>query len=149
MAEIAPFLFFLILGAALISAELLIFNFSVFWFLFIGIGAVVAALVAWLFPGIGWLYSSLTFVVASTLTSVGLYSPLKRWQQKPSAMPGNDAIGQMVDVIELVEEGKQGTVEWSGTDWSARLASGSEALAVGDQAEIVKINGIVLLVKKT
>lgn len=147
MAELGPFLFFLLLGGALITAELLIFNFSVFWFLFIGIGAVVAALLAWMVPGVGWLYSSLTFVVASTITSLALYSPLKKWQQKPSAMAGNDALGQEVDVTTEISAEKNGKVLWSGSSWEAKLAEGSAPLKAGDHAEIVKISGIILTVK--
>lgn len=148
MAEIGPFLFFLFLGAALISAELLIFSFSVFWFLFIGLGAIIAALVAWLVPGAGWFISSATFVIASLVVSVSLYSPLKRWQAKPSAMPGNEAYGKVVDVTESISADSKGAVDWSGASWAAKLDPDSEALSEGDKAEIVDINGIVLTVKK-
>ncbi len=148
MQAIGPFLFFLMLGAALISAELLIFNLSVFWFLFVGIGAIIAALFAWLVPESGWLMSSIAFVVGSALASILLYSPLRRWQQKPSIMPGNDALGQEVSVLEPITTSKSGKVSWSGTTWDAKLAAGSEALEPEEQAEIAEISGIILFVKK-
>ena len=148
MQAIGPFLFFLMLGAALISAELLIFNLSVFWFLFVGIGAIIAALFAWLVPESGWLMSSIAFVVGSALASIVLYSPLRRWQQKPSIMPGNDALGQEVSVLEPITTSKSGKVSWSGTTWDAKLAEGSEALEPEEQAEIAEISGIILFVKK-
>ena len=148
MAEIGPFLFFLILGASLISAELLIFSFSVFWFLFIGVGAIIAALVAWWVPGAGWALSSTVFVVASVITSVSLYAPLKRWQSQPSAMPGNDAYGKVVEVTEAITSDSAGKVDWSGASWAAKLHPESEALESGDKARIMEITGIVLMVKK-
>ncbi|WP_086930507.1 NfeD family protein [Agarilytica rhodophyticola] len=148
MAESSPFLFFIIAGVALITAELLIFNMSLFWFLFVGIGALIAAVVVWFIPGVGWLYASVTFVIASALTSIALYKPLRRWQQKPGAMPGNDAIGQHVNVLEEISQAKSGKVTWSGAVWDAKLVGSSEPLQKGENAVIAEITGIVLLVQK-
>lgn len=148
MDQMSPFVFYIIVGAALISAELLIFNLSVFWFLFIGLGAIIAGASAWIFPEAGWLYTTLIFVVASATVSVALYPPLKKWQAKPSAMPGNDAIGKEVDIIEAVTKEKAGKAEWSGATWDAKLASNSEDIAIGESAVITSINGIKLTVTK-
>lgn len=148
MTAFGPFLFFLLLGAALIVAEILIFNLSIFWFLFVGLGALVAALVSWMFPESSWLLAIVTFTVATTLIAVALYRPLKRFQNKKGPMAGNDALGQSVEVLDDLTDHNQGKVTWSGTSWSARLAQGSESLKKGEQAEIVEVQGIVLLVRK-
>lgn len=147
MSNLGPFLFYILVAAALISAELLIFNLSVFWFLFIGIGAACAALLAWLVPDIGWVYSSLCFVTVSVITAGVLYAPLRRWQQAPSKMPGNDAVGQSVELVDAISCEQGGKVLWSGATWEAKLVDGSEPLAAGTTAEIVSINGIVLTIK--
>ena len=63
-------------------------------------------------------------------------------------MPGNDALGQSVEVLENIEGAALGKVLWSGASWEAKLAEGSDALVSGDRAEIVEINGIVLSIKK-
>ncbi len=147
--ELSPFLFYIVLGVILITAEVLIFGMSVFWFLFIGIGAIVAAIAAWLIPDISWLIATGTFVIASATIAGLLYVPLKRWQQKPGAMPSSsDAIGQTVDVLTEITADKAGSVNWSGATWSAKLASDSEPLKEGETAEITKASGIVLFVRK-
>lgn len=148
MFEISPFLFFIVLGTLLISAELLIFNLSIFWLLLIGIGAITTAIVAWLLPDLHWLSATVTFVIASTIVSILLYTPLRRWQKKPGAMSGSDAIGQTVDVLTTITANQPGKVRWSGTHWDAKLADNSEELSKGHYAEIVGISGIVLLIKK-
>lgn len=147
MIEVTPFLFFIILGTLLIGAELLIFNLSVFWFLFIGAGAIGAAMVAWLMPETSWVFATSAFVILSAIVSLLLYKPLQRWQQTPSSMAGNDTIGQTVDVLTAIQPNQSGKVNWSGVDWEATLAENSQALAQGDKAEIVSVKGIVLVVR--
>ena len=147
MIEITPFLFFIVLGTLLIAAELLIFNLSVFWFLFIGIGAIGTAIIVWLIPETRWVFATSAFVILSAVVSLLLYKPLQRWQQTSSSMAGNDAIGQTVDVLTAIQSNQSGKVNWSGVDWEAALAENSQALAQGDRAEIVSVKGIVLVVR--
>lgn len=141
-----PALLFLIIAFGLIATELLIMQFSVFWFLFFGIGAFVTSLLCWLMPEISITLAIGVFVVASLITAAILFPPLKRWQQKPSPLPGNDAIGQKAKVIEAITEGGTGKVVWSGTEWPAQIDSGETALAVGETATIRKLEGIRLIV---
>ena len=141
-----PAIFYLLIAIALIGLELLIMQLSVFWFLFIGLGALVTSLVGWLFPEISWVSATLLFIVASVVISVLLYRPLKRWQDKPGPMPGNDAIGQVTEVVEAVTREKSGTVIWSGTEWPAELAKDEAALEAGERAVIRRLEGIRLIV---
>jgi len=144
--SVSPFLFYLLLGVGLVALELTVFGLSVFWFLFIGAGALIAAIATWLVPELGWLASTAIFVGASLLIAVVLYKPLRRWQQRPSAMPGNDALGQVVEVITWDEAKSTGAVTWSGAQWEAGLAADSGALTGGDRAYIVALSGIRLTV---
>ena len=80
------------------------------------------------------------------MISALLYPFLKRWQNKPSEIAGNDAIGQSAKVLEAITADQEGKVSWSGTDWPAQLANGEEALAVGDTAVIRQLAGIRLIV---
>lgn len=146
MIALGPFLFFLILAVALIVSEILIFNLSVFWFLFVGLGALITAVVSWLVPEITWLFAILTFVISTSIISAALYKPLKRFQTKKGPMAGNDAVGQTVTAVSDVENKKAGTVDWSGAQWTARLASGSEVVKEGELAKIKRVEGIVLYV---
>ncbi len=143
----SPAVFYLVLAVALIGAELLIMQFSVFWFLFFGLGALVTALIAWVAPELSWMISTLIFLLASLLSAAVLYPPLKRWQNKPGLIAGNDAIGQRVRVIEAISAKQEGKVFWSGSDWPARIDEGQDQpLADGDTAVIKRLEGIRLIV---
>ena len=141
-----PALFYLLLALGLIGTELLIMQLSVFWFLFIGLGALVASLAAWLIPEMSWAVATGIFVVSSVLVSAALYPLLKKWQDKPAIIPGNDAIGQKVKIIEPISADQPGRVLWSGTDWLAQLAEGEAAFELGESAVIRKLEGIRLFV---
>ena len=145
--DLSPALFYLIVAVALIGAELLIMQFSVFWFLFFGLGALVASLVAWAFPELSWVIVTLIFLAASVLSALALYPKLKRWQNQPGPIAGNDAIGQRVKVIEPISADKEGKVEWSGSDWPARMDDvQAQPFGEGDNAVIKKLEGIRLIV---
>lgn len=143
-----PVYFFLVLGLAAILIEIVLLQLTTFWLLFIGLGALVSALVMYLFPSMGWAGGAATFVVVTSLTTLVLYKPLRKWQKAPSPIQGNDALGQRVSVIEEISPDQPGKVEWSGADWDAELASGAtESIEAGSEAEIVEMTGITLIVK--
>lgn len=142
----SPALFYLLLAVGLISTELLIMQFSVFWFLFFGLGALAASLAAWLVPELSWFASTLIFVIGSLGVAAALYPMLKKWQQAPSPIAGNDAIGQKVEVVEAISPEKNGKVTWSGTEWPAQANSAEDSFSKGESAFIRKLEGIRLIV---
>jgi len=143
---VSPAVFFLIIAVVLIGAELLILQFSVFWFLFFGFGALVSAITCWFVPELSWVAATSIFLVASVLVSLLLYPPLKKWQAKPGPIAGHDAIGQQTKVISPIGPGSEGKVLWSGADWPAQLATGEEPFNEGDVAIIKELAGIRLIV---
>ena len=149
MFDSDPFFFYVIVAVSLLATELLVFQLSVFWLLFIGLGALVAALTAWFVPDASWLLTTSVFIIASAVISLLLYRPLKKWQNKPSIIAGNDAVGQSVKVLSLITKDQAGIVTWSGTDWHADLAAGSSDLEPGNTAKIVSMEGIRLTVTKS
>jgi membrane protein implicated in regulation of membrane protease activity len=147
MAAITPFWLFLIVGCALLATELLVFQFTTFWLFFVGLGALCAAVFAWLAGGAGFISTTAVFVIASALITALLYTPIRRWQSAPTTISDNNAIGQRVVVSERIQPGVAGLVSWSGTDWQAELASGQSGdLNTGDTARVVAIEGIRLIV---
>lgn len=144
--EMSPAMFYLIVAVALIGAELVIMQFSVFWFLFFGLGALVAALAAWAVPELSWFVTTAIFLFSSLGITALLYPMLKKWQNQPAPIAGNDAIGQEVKVIEAISADSTGKVLWSGSDWPAQLAKGESDFAVGDSAKIKRLDGIRLIV---
>lgn len=146
--DMSPAMFYLVVAVALIGAELVIMQFSVFWFLFFGIGALIASVTGWILPDLSWFTSTVIFLVSSIATALALYPMLKKWQNKPAPIAGNDAIGQSVKVLKAISAGDQGQVVWSGSKWPAQVDSSDEAFNAGDTAVIRRIEGIRLIVGK-
>ena len=145
-----PFLFFLTIAIVLIILEVAVFQFAIFWSLFIGLGALIAALTAMVLPDISWLISTAVFVFSSILICVLFYKPLRNWQNKPSQQPGHDAVGKMVTVMEDISQDSPGKVQWSGAGWNACLSEHDQTdLSKGDTAYIEAMEGIRLTVRKS
>lgn len=142
-------LLFLIVALVLIAVELFIMQFSVFWFLFFGIGALIASLVGFIFPDLSVAMVTGVFAVASLVAGLALFAPLRRWQNQPSPIAGHDAIGQTAEVIETITESRSGKVQWSGSEWPAQLFDGETGeFAVGENVVIRKLEGIRLYVAR-
>ncbi len=144
-----PFWLFLVIGVVLLAVEMLVFQFTTFWLFFIGVGALIAAAFAWIAGDASYLMTTLVFVVASAAVTAVLYSPLRRWQREPSAISGNNAVGQKVVVKSTVSTQKGGLVNWSGSDWQAELADDQHGeIAAGENARVVAVEGIRLVVAR-
>lgn len=145
---VSPFWLFLIAGVGLLAVELLVFQFTTFWLFFVGLGALVAAAFAWASGGSGYIMTTAVFLIASVVITALLYAPIRRWQKKPSAIEGNNAISQRVKVTSAITQSSSGTVNWSGSEWQAELVGGSTSeLIEGDWARVVDVQGIRLIVE--
>ncbi len=145
-----PFWLFLVAGVSLLAVEMLVFQFSTFWLFFIGLGALVAAAFAWVAADASFLVTTLVFVVASVIITAVLFAPLRRWQKQPSGISGNNAVGQKVVVKGSISKDSPGVVAWSGSDWQAELAEGQQDdIAIGATAQVVRVEGIRLIVSST
>jgi membrane protein implicated in regulation of membrane protease activity len=148
MDTITPFWLFLITGVVLLSIELLVFQFTTFWLFFVGLGALCAATFAWISGGAGFISTTAVFAVSSAAITALLYTPIRRWQNAPTAISDNNAVGQRVSVLQRIAPGSGGVVSWSGSDWQAELPADSVvALEAGQFAEVVAVEGIRLIVK--
>lgn len=142
-----PALFFCLLGLVLVAVELVIFQLSVFWMLFIGTGALLAAAALYLLNIQDWTIAVSLFVVSSAVVTFVGYQPLKRWQAQKSPLAGNDAIGQSVKVLTEITRDQPGKVTWSGVEWNAELcATQGRSILPGEPAYIVELTGIRLIV---
>ena len=141
-----PASLFLIIAAILIGTELLIMQFSVFWLMFFGLGALLTSAVCWLMPELGMTAAVSIFFVSSLIVSAALYPMLKRWQNKPAPLAGNDAIGKSATVVESIPADGRGKVFWSGVNWPAENADQNRAFEVGETVTIQKLEGIRLIV---
>lgn len=142
-----PVNFFIVLGIALIVFELAVMQLTTFWFLYVGLGALITALILWVIPSASWVVGIAQFVIATAFVTMIINRPLRRWQNKPGPIAGNDAVGQTVDVIETISAGHPGKVRWSGTDWDAELEEGADTIEADTKATIVAMHDITLTVK--
>ncbi len=141
-----PALVYLIIAVALIGTELLIMQFSVFWFMFFGLGALLTSLICWFVPELSMASATTVFFFASLIVSAALYPILRKWQNQPGRVAGNDVIGQTATVTQSISVGRNGKVSWSGTDWPAQSAEGEDLMDVGETVKIFKLEGIRLIV---
>lgn len=144
-----PANFFMAFGLTMIVVEVAVMQLSTFWFLYIGLGALFAALVLWVAPGLGWMGGMACFVVSTVIITVLINKPLRQWQKKPGAIAGNDAVGQSVDVLQDISADKPGKVSWSGSEWHAELVAGGPDIKAGERATIVSMHGITLVVENS
>ncbi len=144
--ENSPYLW-LALGAMLLTIEVL--GASGIGFLFAGLGAVIAAVLAHL----GWAETiwaqTAWFFAATSLWAVLLWLPMKKLKMQKHG--GSDGYNNMVgDEAIVSEEGlqpnKRGKVRWSGTVMNAKLAQDAPAVAANAAVIIKQVKGTVLIV---
>ena len=143
-----PAILFLLIAVAFIGTELLVMQFTVFWFLFFGLGALITSLLCWFIPELNWPWSTVVFLLSSIGVSLALYPLLRKMQNSPSPLSGNDAIGQTAKVSESISSSQPGKVIWSGTDWPAQTQNEQDSFAVGETVIIRELEGIRLIVSK-
>lgn len=133
-------------GLAVILSIAEIFT-SGFFLLPFGIGAAVAALLEFFWPGsIAWQWAA--FIGVSSLLLVGL----RRYaahvtHDSPQGVGVDRLIGKRGTVVEeYAEAGRLGRIRVEREEWSAD-APGYGALAIGTEVEVVSVQGTHLVVK--
>ncbi|MFJ1655508.1 NfeD family protein [Streptomyces sp. NPDC088337] len=109
------------------------------------VGAVVAAAVAGF--GFGVVVQVLTFVVVS-VALIAVVRPIaaRHRQQRPELATGVDALkGKQAVVLERVD-GSGGRIKLAGEIWSARALDTDHAYEVGEQVDVVDIEGATAVV---
>jgi membrane protein implicated in regulation of membrane protease activity len=122
-----------------------IFTFS-FGYLFASLGALVAAIVAYL--GFGWEFSALAFTVTLLLT----FWQIRPWmiQKFQTQTQLKDRFAELVGSFGKIQDAGDSDmgnyrVVIKGMDWAA---SGPKGLSAGDQIVVENIDGITLTIKK-
>jgi len=96
----------------------------------------------------GWEMIVLLVGVLSFASALFLWKPLKNYQNsKEAPNTSSDMIGRKLLVKTAISQ-DAGSVAYSGIDWQARLAAGATStIAPGAHAEVVAVDGSLLLVK--
>ncbi len=135
-------LFWGVLFLLFVVIELATVNLVTIWF---AIGALITLFVSY-FIKVNVLIQTVIFIVVS-LISLLLTKPIIRKFKVVNFEPTNSDryIGKKGDVIKRITPKEKGEVKVLGTVWTA---TSDETLEVGDEIEVVKIDGVKLIVKK-
>ena len=140
-----PWHIWVIVALALVVAEM--FN-GDFWLVCLGLGALLAAAVSLVIPGL--IPGVLAFSVGSFISLMGVRPALlRRFHALPTLRTNVDALSGRVGVVtEAIEPGTgRGRVLVEGEDW--RGASLDEtALPAGTKVSVVRVDGTQLVVEK-
>lgn len=148
MDQIA-WIIWLVVGVALIVAEIFTMGFVLFWF---GIGALAAAFAGFLGLGIGWQF--LVFAVISiALTAMSRtiflkYLPLG--DDENNVKTGMDALPGKVGTVTSASKGAlmEAAVKVYGSTWTAYPIDGESELVEGEKVEVVQIKGSSIYVRR-
>lgn len=137
----------LIIAGVCFVIEMLTVGFLIFWF---GIGALLAMLVSFIFPG-NIVLQTIVFIVSSTLLTF-LTKPLTDKLTKSDKKIQTNAysiIGKKGIVIQDINEAHSvGQIKVLGEVWSAKTDDGS-TIEKGTQIEVIRIDGVKAIVEPT
>ncbi len=138
----------LILGIALIVAEIFTLGFVLLWF---GIGAIAAAVVG-LFGG-GFLLQFVVFAAISVgLTAMSRTILARYFQHDDRSMvkTGVDSLPGKVGTVVEPSKGvmNEGAVKVFGSTWTAYPIEGEDALSQGEKVEVVEVKGSSIYVRR-
>jgi membrane protein implicated in regulation of membrane protease activity len=142
--EISPTQIWIIIGAAMLIAELLSVSFV---FAFLSLGALVTALLTWIgvLPAIN--AQLLCFSIVSVVSLFGLRKPLKAFIKRGKSLEYSEYIGDKATVVKAIPLQGEGRIFYRGTEWIAIAKDGQE-IHKGKQVIIKELDGIKLIVSE-
>ena len=137
----------LVLGIALIIAEVFTLGFVLLWF---GIGAVAAALAGMM--GAPFVIQFAIFAVVSiglTAMSRTIFAKYLSHSDENTVKMGIDALPGQVGTVTLASKGalNEGAVKVYGSTWTAYPIDGESELIEGEKVEVVSIKGSSIYVR--
>lgn len=139
----------LVLGIALVIAEIFLTSFTILWF---GLAAILVGILLWLFPEMAFTLQLFIWVVGSCALAVYWFKFFKpRMVDKTLAGISREAvIGETGQVIKVPFEGNRGTVRFTtpilGDDeWNFIC---EDLVSVGDRVRVQDFSGNTLIVSK-
>ncbi|MFI3289023.1 MAG: NfeD family protein [Rikenellaceae bacterium] len=125
--------------------EVLTLGFAVICF---AIGALVACLVAFVGGDIVWQLA--TFSVTTIVALIVVRPLIIRYLAKSKSKVETNAqalVGRRAVVTQDIRDG-EGRVRVDGDDWKAETECDTDVLLVGDKVEIVRVESVILIVKR-
>jgi inner membrane protein len=139
----------LILGMALLIAEMLLGTMTIFWF---GLGAVIIAALLFFMPGMGLTWQLFIWAVLSGALTFLWFKYFKPHMvdRTKAGIPREAVLGEIGIVIRAREEGRRGMVRFSiplmGSDEWPFLCQ--QDVKTGDRVLVKEISGNTLIVEK-
>ncbi|GAB3334651.1 hypothetical protein GCM10027299_43020 [Larkinella ripae] len=134
-----------ILGLAFLIAELVSVGFV---FAFLGVGALVTALLTWfgVTPEISG--QLLSFSAVTLITLVAGRKPLRRWfESRTKKQEYKEYVGDRAKVTQTIPAHGEGRIFYRGTEWIA-VSETDESILAGIQVVIRRMDGIRAVVFK-
>ena len=137
----------IVLGVALIIAEIFTLGFVLFWF---GLGALGAALAA--MAGFGLPIQFAVFAVVSvglTVMSRTIFAKYLPHKEEGEVKTGVDSLPGQVGTVTVASKGalNEGAVRVYGSVWTAFPADDEVKLIEGEKVEVVKVKGSSIYVR--
>ncbi len=146
--EQAGWILWLILGIALIVAELFTFGFVLFWF---GIGALAAAIIGYVGLGFAWQFMAFAVVsVVLTAMSRTLFSKYFPDAEGSAVRSNVDSLPGQVGTVTIASRGalRESAVRVYGSTWTAYPIDGESDLYEGEKVEVVEVRGSSIYVRR-
>lgn len=137
----------LVLGVALIIAEVFTLGFVLLWF---GVGAIVAALVGMLGFGFIWQFAAFAIVsVALTAMSRTIFAKYLHHSEADALKSGADALPGQIGTVTISSKGalQEGAVKVFGSTWTAFPEDDETVLREGEKVEVVRVQGSSIYVR--
>ena len=148
LMEQLAWILWIVLGVALIIAEIFTFGFVLFCF---GIGALAAGLVGVL--GFGFSLQFLVFAIVSivlTVMSRTIFSRYLSQNEQDAVKMGMDALPGQIGTVAVGSRGalQEGAVKVYGSTWTAFPIDNKMPLIEGEKVEVVRVQGSTIYVQK-
>jgi len=139
----------LVLGVALIIAEIFTLGFFLLWF---GVGAIAAAMVG--MAGGGFLLQFLIFAIVSialTAMSRTLFARYFSHGEGETMKSGVDSLPGKIGTVTTASNGalQEAAVKVFGSTWTAYPIEGEDALSEGEKVEVIEVKGSSIYVRRT
>ena len=146
--EHLAWILWIVLGVALIIAEIFTFGFVLFCF---GIGALAAALVGGL--GFGVASQFLAFAIVSiilTVMSRTIFAKYFSHDDENTVKMGMDALPGQIGTVTIGSRGalNEGAVKVYGSTWTAFPINSETSLLEGEKVEVVRVQGSSIYVQR-
>jgi membrane protein implicated in regulation of membrane protease activity len=147
MEQIA-WIIWLVLGVALILAEIFTLGFVLLWF---GVGAIAASLASMAGAGLLWLF--IVFAVVSiglTAMSRTIFASYLSHREEDRVKMGIDSLPGQIGTVALPSKGalREAAVRVYGSTWTAFPADGESEFAEGEKVEVVSVKGSSIFVRR-